>query len=48
MHLVARARHVVARRPWLYWLVVVALAGCGALITAGAVAGIDDAAPLLG
>ena len=43
MHLVARARHVVARRPWLYWLVVVALAGCGALITAGAVAGIDDA-----
>ena len=43
MHLVARARHVVARRPWLYWLVVVVLAGCGALITAGAVAGIDDA-----
>jgi len=43
MHLVARARHVVARRPWLYWLVVVAFAGCGALITAGAVAGIDDA-----
>jgi hypothetical protein len=43
MHLVARARHVVARRPWLYWLVVTALAGCAALITAGAVAGIDDA-----
>ena len=43
MHLVARARHVVARRPWLYWLVVVALAGGVGLITAGAVAGIDDA-----
>ena len=43
MHLLARARHVVARRPWLYWLVVVVLAGGGALITAGAVAGIDDA-----
>ena len=43
MHLVARARHVVARRPWLYWLVVVALAGGVGLITAGAVAEIDDA-----
>ena len=43
MRLIARARHVVARRPWLYWLVVVALAGGVGLITAGAVAEIDDA-----
>ena len=43
MHPVARVRHVFARRPWLYWAVVVAIASGAALLTADAVAGVDEA-----
>lgn len=43
MHPVARLRYLLARRPWLYWLVVVVLAGAIALAVAGAVGGVDDA-----
>lgn len=43
MHPVARLRHVLARRPWLYWSVVAALAGGIAVAAASAVAGVDDA-----
>lgn len=43
MNPVARVRHLLARRPWLYWLAVAALAtGVGA-IAAHAVAGVEDA-----
>lgn len=41
--MLARARHVLARRPWLYWLIVVALGAGAALLTASALAGIDTA-----
>ena len=43
MSLVARGRYTLARRPWLYWLGVVALAASGGLVVARAAAGIDDA-----
>jgi hypothetical protein len=43
MHPVARLRHVLARRPWLYWAAVVVLAAGIALAAASAVAGVDDA-----
>jgi hypothetical protein len=43
MNPLARARHVLARRPWLYWAGVVAL-GAGAAVAAGrASASVDDA-----
>ena len=43
MNPVARARHVLARRPWLYWSAVLVLAaGAGWAVTAAA-AGVDDA-----
>ena len=37
MHVAARARLVLARRPWIYWAVVAVFAGFGALLVAGAV-----------
>jgi hypothetical protein len=43
MHPVARLRHVLARRPWLYWLAVLALAGAAGLVVADAAAGVDAA-----
>ncbi|MBA3287830.1 MAG: hypothetical protein H0U21_07375 [Acidimicrobiia bacterium] len=43
MHPVARLRYLLARRPWLYWLVVVVVAGAIAFAVAGAVGGVDDA-----
>ena len=43
MNVVARARHVLARRPWLYWLAV-ALLGCGvAAVVVDATSGIERA-----
>jgi hypothetical protein len=43
MNPVARARHVLARRPWLHWTAVLVLAaGAGWSVAAGA-AGVDDA-----
>jgi hypothetical protein len=39
----ARARHVLARRPWLYWVAVVALAAGAALAAGHAAASVDDA-----
>ncbi len=43
MHPVARLRHVLARRPWLYWCAVAVLAAGIAVVAASAVAGVDDA-----
>ena len=43
MNPVARARHVLARRPWLYWSAVLALAALAGWTVAGAAAGVDDA-----
>jgi hypothetical protein len=43
MNLVARVRHVLARRPWLYWLGVFVLAAIAGLIVADAAARVDAA-----
>ena len=43
MNPVARARHVLARRPWLYWSAVLALAALGGWSVAAAAAGVDEA-----
>jgi hypothetical protein len=43
MNFVARARHVLARRPWLYWLGAFSLAAAAGLVVADAAAGIDAA-----
>jgi hypothetical protein len=43
MNPVARARHVLARRPWLYWLAVLALAVTAGLVVADAAAGVEAA-----
>jgi hypothetical protein len=43
MNPLARARHVLARRPWLYWAAVLVLAGAGGWAVAAAAAGADDA-----
>jgi hypothetical protein len=43
MNIVARFRHVLARRPWLYWLSVLLLGGGLALVVARAAAGIEEA-----
>jgi hypothetical protein len=40
MHVAASARLVLARRPWIYWAVVVALAGLGAAAVHGEMASI--------
>ncbi len=43
MHVAARARLALARRPWLYWLIVAALASVIALVVQGQVTDLDDA-----
>jgi hypothetical protein len=43
MNPLARTRHVLARRPWLYWAAVVALAAGAALAAGDAAASVDDA-----
>jgi hypothetical protein len=43
MNLVARVRHVLARRPWLYWLGVLVLAAIAGLVVAHAAARVDAA-----
>ena len=44
MHPLARLRHVLARRPWLYWLGVgVLAAGRSALVAVRAAASVDEA-----
>lgn len=43
MRALARGRHLLARRPWLYWLVAVALALSAALAVTQATARIDAA-----
>jgi hypothetical protein len=43
MNLVARGRYVLARRPWIYWAIVAAVALAAGLVVADAAAGIDDA-----
>jgi len=42
MNPLARVRHVLARRPWLYWLAVSALAIACGLVAARAVAAVED------
>src|SRR5262245_1416387 len=43
MNPVARLRHVLARRPWLYWLGVLLLAAIAGLLLADAAARVDAA-----
>ncbi|MGA7758589.1 MAG: hypothetical protein WCA90_19245 [Ilumatobacteraceae bacterium] len=43
MHVAARARLVLARRPWLYWLIVAVLAAVIALVVRGRVVDLDEA-----
>jgi hypothetical protein len=43
MNPLARARHLLARRPWLYWAAIVALAAGAALAAGRAAASVDDA-----
>lgn len=43
MNPLARVRHVLARRPWLYWLAVLAAAVIVGLLVADATAGVDAA-----
>ena len=43
MNPVARVRHVLARRPWLYWLAVLRLAATAGLVVADAAAGVEAA-----
>ena len=43
MNPVARVRHVLARRPWLYWLAVLVLAATAGLVVADAAAGVEAA-----
>jgi hypothetical protein len=43
MNPLARARHVVARRPWLYWLAVLVLAATAGWVAARAASAVDDA-----
>jgi hypothetical protein len=43
MNPLARLRLLVARRPWLYWLAVLAVAAASAAVVADAVAGVDEA-----
>ena len=43
MHVAARARLVLARRPWLYWLIVAVLAAVIALVVRERVVDLDDA-----
>ena len=41
MHVLPRIRMMVARHPWIYWMVIVALAGSVGLGAASAVAAVD-------
>ena len=41
MHVAARARLVLARRPWIYWAVVAALATIAAIAVQGQLASIE-------
>jgi hypothetical protein len=43
MNPLARLRHVLARRPWLYWLGVAAIAAAIGLIAVRAAASVDEA-----
>jgi hypothetical protein len=43
MNVAARARHVLARRPWLYWATVLLLGIGVAVVVARAASGIEDA-----
>ena len=43
MHVAARIRHVLARRPWLYWLAILVVAAAAATVAADAGAAVDDA-----
>jgi len=43
MHVVARARTVLARHPWLYWLTVLAAGAAAALVLVGAAHRVDEA-----
>ena len=43
MHVAARARLVLARRPWIYWLIVAVLAAMIALVVRGRVVELDEA-----
>ncbi len=43
MHLLPRIRLLVARRPWIYWLAIVAVAGVAGLGAARALAAVDAA-----
>ena len=43
MHVLARIRLTVARHPWVYWVVISALAGVVAIGAARAMAGVDAA-----
>ena len=43
MNPVARVRHVLARRPWLYWVAVLLLAATAGLVVADAAAGVEAA-----
>lgn len=43
MHVAARVRLVLARRPWLYWLIVGAIAAVPALAVRGHLARLDEA-----
>jgi hypothetical protein len=43
MHVVARARLVLARRPWVYWTIVAALASMFAVVVDEHLTSLDDA-----
>jgi hypothetical protein len=43
MNPLARARHLLARRPWLYWVAVSALAVAAGWVAAGSASALDEA-----
>jgi len=43
MHVAARARLVLARRPWIYWAIILALASVVAVTVHGQLGALDDA-----
>ncbi len=42
MRHLAMVRRVLARRPWIYWTIVVGVAVAGAIATASVLGGVDD------
>ena len=42
MRQLAMVRRVLARRPWIYWTVVAAVAAAGAIATASVLGAVDD------